>query len=83
VNFDFTWFRAVSVLVFAEHLLWRNIMRRFDSTMRAVLVFAIIAQLGIHTVARPAMRASQQPRPRRIAVWGSSVAFGTGDETNK
>ena len=23
------------------------------------------------------------PRPRRIAVFGSSVAFGTGDEFNK
>jgi hypothetical protein len=24
----------------------------------------------------------QTARPRRIAVFGSSVAFGTGDETN-
>src|SRR5689334_13597227 len=40
----------------------------------------VLLQLGL--LLAPSV-AGQAPRPRKIAVFGSSVAFGTGDETNK
>src|SRR4051794_3766747 len=40
----------------------------------AALVVAGLTYVAAH---------AQTPRPRRIAGFGSSVAFGTGDETNK
>jgi len=47
---------------------------------QCALLLAVLLQLSL-LVAVPV--AGQAPRPRRIAVFGSSVAFGTGDETNK
>ena len=47
---------------------------------RCVLLVTILAQSGLLLVPSVAGQAS---RPRKIAVFGSSVAFGTGDETNK
>ena len=49
-------------------------MKRFKFAARSALLVAVVLQLSL---------AAQAPRPRRIAVFGSSVAFGTGDETNK
>jgi lysophospholipase L1-like esterase len=44
--------------------------------MRRFLLGVALLQLCLLAVA-------QTPRPRKIAVFGSSVAFGTGDETRK
>jgi lysophospholipase L1-like esterase len=45
-------------------------------SIKRFVVCATLLQLCLLAVA-------QTPRPRRIAVFGSSVAFGTGDETRK
>jgi lysophospholipase L1-like esterase len=50
-------------------------MTRFHSLRRFALALALLILVP------PAD--AQSPRARRIAVWGSSVAFGTGDESNK
>jgi len=54
-------------------------MKRNNPARYALLV-AIVAQLCL--LLTPSI-AGQAARPRKIAVFGSSVAFGTGDETNK
>ena len=56
-------------------------MRRFHSLKRCAVTLAILAQAGLLLLPQPTV--GQNSRPRRIAVWGSSVAYGTGDETNK
>ena len=55
-------------------------MKRFDKAARCgFLVFIGLVQ----TLLVASQSAGQSPRPRRIAIFGSSVAFGTGDEFNK
>ena len=53
-------------------------MKRLGSTLSNSLLAAILVLICLTPIK------SQTPaRARRIAVFGSSVAFGTGDETNK
>src|SRR5262245_36876409 len=52
----------------------RNVVKR------CAFLAAALLQLGL--LLAPSV-VGQTPRPRRIATFGSSVAFGTGDETNK
>ena len=54
-------------------------MRRMRAVAAAVLALVAVAALA----AEQAQPSSQAARPRRIAVFGSSVANGTGDELRK
>ena len=51
-------------------------MKRIYSVVRWAVVVVVLSNLAIMS-ARPQV---QPPRPRRIAIFGSSVANGTGDE---
>jgi lysophospholipase L1-like esterase len=54
-------------------------MKRFRSALVCLVFAAILVQVCLIHVHAQTIAA----RPRRIAVFGSSVAFGTGDETMK
>jgi len=54
-------------------------MKRIHSVVRWAVTVVVLSNLAIIS-ARPQ---AQPPRPRRIAIFGSSVANGTGDEFGK
>ena len=54
-------------------------MTRVRQLARCRLILAVLAVVGLMQVAGY----GQTTRPRRIAGFGSSVAFGTGDEFGK
>jgi len=52
----------------------RRLFPRYALLAAAVLQLGLLLALSTH---------AQVPQPRRISIFGSSVAFGTGDETSK
>jgi lysophospholipase L1-like esterase len=58
-------------------------MKRFSSPTRIALVAGVLVQSFLLLAVGQAQKQAASAHPRRIAIFGSSVAFGTGDETNK
>jgi lysophospholipase L1-like esterase len=70
------------MLSFRQNPSQESIMKRFSFAARAALVTIVLVQSFLLAIGQRQNQATPA-HPRRIAVFGSSVAFGTGDETNK